>query len=592
MNFIKLKLLLLPVSVLFTGICFCQDNLLSEAEFHLTKKNKDSVLYFLNKVELENSTQFEKGKYFEIKGILEIQKDNHDLAFKLLKDSKKKYLSIDSLHHNANINLHIIDLLAHQENTIIDSKPYIDEYIDYSQSSNSIIDKANAFATLAVTYLNKDQAQLSIDYFNKAIKAAYIGNDTILATDYLFNKAVVYNTIGKKYDSAISIFQRVIPIYKNNNDLTYVAYGYNNLAESYKKLGKYSNAISYYQKADSIKLEKNEPKSKIIFYQNMINLYEEKGDFTSAYFYLKKIDSINELLNNKNQDLNILDIEEKYDNEKLRVEILKVQSKRKETTNLLIGALLLLLFVGVISYLINKNTKRKQRIAEQEREIEIQKTEKILKEQEITTINAMVAGQEKERQRLASDLHDSVGATLAAARLQFEHLAKNKEKTNELEDLFTKTSKLLNTAYTEVRSMAHTKNSGVMAKDGLLPAVHKLAKTVSVKGGLQIEVTDFGLDDRLENALEITIFRIIQELVTNIVKHANATLATVSISKFEDGINIMVEDNGKGFVMKNKQHDEGMGLGSIERRVEFLEGSLDVDTTLNKGTTIVIDIPI
>ena len=92
--------------------------------------------------------------------------------------------------------------------------------------------------------------------------------------------------------------------------------------------------------------------------------------------------------------------------------------------------------------------------------------------------------------------------------------------------------------------------------------------------------------------MEIIIFRIIQELTTNIVKHAQASEASISLTQHEDVLNIIVEDNGKGFKTGKLQHKEGMGLGSIERRVEHLEGSMEVDSTLGKGTSVIIDIPL
>ena len=248
---------------------------------------------------------------------------------------------------------------------------------------------------------------------------------------------------------------------------------------------------------------------------------------------------------------------------------------------------------SIIAFLINRNTKRKQRIAEQQREIEIQKTEKILKEQEITSINAMIEGQEKERQRVASDLHDSVGATLAAAKLQFDHISKNKDKALEMDELFEKTKILLDDAYSEVRSMAHIKNSGVIAKNGLLPAIKKLTDNVSINGNLEVALQDFGLENRLDNSLEITIFRIIQELITNIVKHANATEASINITQHESLLSIIVEDNGKGFnISEFINSTNGMGLSSIERRVEHLEGTMEVDSFPGKGTSVLIDIPL
>ena len=218
--------------------------------------------------------------------------------------------------------------------------------------------------------------------------------------------------------------------------------------------------------------------------------------------------------------------------------------------------------------------------------------EKILKDQELNAIDAMIAGQEKERERLASDLHDSVGATLTAAKLQFEHLSKNKDKLGTMDEFFNKTGILLDKAYSEVRSMAHLKNSGVIAKKGLLPAITTLAKNASVTGQLNIEVQDFGFDEKLDSMMEITIFRIIQELVTNIIKHSEGSEANISLTQHKEMLSIIVEDNGKGFDTRKMNSEEGMGLSTIEKRIEHLEGTLEVDSTPKKGTSILIEIPI
>lgn len=302
--------------------------------------------------------------------------------------------------------------------------------------------------------------------------------------------------------------------------------------------------------------------------------------------------AIRDSIDNQSQNNAIVEAENKYRASEKEKLLLIEEQKKVRNRNIAFSLVGLLILVGIIAYLINKSTKRKQRIAEQQSEIEIRKTEKILKEQELTTIDAMIAGQEKERERLAGDLHDSVGATLAAAKLQFDHLAKNKEKIGQMDELFTKTGDLLTQAYTEVREMAHLKNSGVIAKNSLLPAVEKLAKNASGTNNLTIEVQDFGLDERLENSMEIAIFRIIQELVTNIIKHSKASEASISITQHKDLLSIIVEDNGQGFDIKTMLTKDGMGLTNIERRVEHLEGSMEVDSTKGKGTTVLIDIPI
>jgi hypothetical protein len=194
---------------------------------------------------------------------------------------------------------------------------------------------------------------------------------------------------------------------------------------------------------------------------------------------------------------------------------------------------------------------------------------------------------------MASDLHDSVGATLSAAKLQFNYLIDKKGDIEDTNELTKKISALLEDAYVEVRSMAHLKNSGVMAKNGLLPAIKKLAKNASDNDNFQIEVHSYGLDQRLDNSLEIAIFRIIQELVTNIIKHAEASEANIHITNHEDSLNIMVEDNGKGFNPNQiTKTNKGMGISSIGKRIEHLNGTMTIESEINKGTTVIIDIPL
>ncbi|WP_299765412.1 ATP-binding protein [uncultured Dokdonia sp.] len=325
-------------------------------------------------------------------------------------------------------------------------------------------------------------------------------------------------------------------------------------------------------------------------------VHQPLKEYDSAFYYLESsmlYEAKNGVAKNQEQlaQLNIeLDTAEKE--KQLLEEQVKRKEEQEQKRQITIGLTATLLLGSIIAILIYRNTKRKQRIAEQDRELQIQKTETILKEKELETINAMVSGQEKERLRLASELHDNLGSTLATVRMQVENLERNLDKVDDPKALLQKTNALVNEAYTKVRSISHERNSGVLAKDGLLPAIQKLARTVSSNNNLQVDVQDFGLENRIANELEITIFRIIQELITNIIKHAQATEANISLTQHDNELNIMVEDDGKGFKVGILKEKDGMGLGSIERRVEHLEGTMEVDSAIGRGTSISIDIPL
>lgn len=578
--------------VLFSFQCISQNKTLTQVEDLLQKFEADSALVLLKKIDLSKLKKTEKAKYHLLKGSSNFAKSQHDLAFGDFITARDIFTNLNDTCNLAKTNLLIVEVLSHQKHPMVPHEPFLVEYIDASKICGKPIDEAIAYSKLAVIYLQADDATKAIKNFDRAIEIAFGLNDTLRANNFLFNKGVVYVTTLKKYDSALYFFKKTAPFYKKNRNQEYLSYNYNNQAQAYKGLGDYKQAIKFYHKADSIPLREFNLKTKKIFYSNMTDLYSRIGRYDTAFSYSQKLSKIKDSINETAQNVSMAAIKEQYDNERLRADNLEIESKRTQNRNIAFGLGGGLLGVALIGFLLYKNTKRKQYIAEQQREIEIQKTEKILKEQELTTIDAMIAGQEKERERLASELHDSVGATLAAAKMQFNHLKTNKGKIVNEEELFNSTSSLLEDAYTEIRSMSHLKNSGVLAKNGLLPAVKKLAKNASATQKLSVEVQDFGLNERLDNSMEIAIFRIIQELVTNIIKHSGASEANISITKHVDSLSIIVEDNGRGFDTKKSYGKNGMGLFNIERRVEHLEGSMEVDSTIGKGTSVLIDIPI
>jgi signal transduction histidine kinase len=246
---------------------------------------------------------------------------------------------------------------------------------------------------------------------------------------------------------------------------------------------------------------------------------------------------------------------------------------------------------AVLGYLVYRNRLAKSAMEIQQREVHSMKLEKQLKDQEITGIDQMIEAQEKERQRIANELHDNLGSHLASIKLYFQNL-QQKVKDPAQNELFQKTDQLLEETYQQVRTLAHARNVGVNSKDGLMPAVRSFASKISGANKLNVEVEEHGMDTRLENSMEIMLFRIIQELTTNVIKHAKATEVTINLTKHDDSINLMVEDNGLGFDISQIRPRDTMGLHSIQKRVENLGGRVAIDSIINKGTTVIVDLPI
>ncbi|MEO1031746.1 MAG: sensor histidine kinase [Bacteroidota bacterium] len=449
---------------------------------------------------------------------------------------------------------------------------------------------------------------LYIRFLSAKFQSPYISEFLEGATQAKKNKnyivlAYYYKLLGlkfEKYANSLNTFGSKENNYKKGINYSiksleiYSEHSHYNFARS-KKTGIYINigvnyffqkkpylAQLYLFKANlSLAETKNDTYNKILFHLWSGANYSLLGQYDSASKHLAKVIELRKDENKKNTSLNVARINAIYDTNEKQIEV-----NRNRNIAIVLGCSLM---VGlIIFFLIQKSTKRKQKLAEQEKALESQKLATVLKEQELVTIDAMIAGQEKERQRIANDLHDDLGGLMATVKLHFNAL-----KDKESPELYEKTNTLIEEAYQKVRSVAHAKNSGVIAKQGLLKAIKHMADKVSASNQLNIEVLDHGLDQRLENSLELTLFRIIQELITNVVKHAEASEATIHLTNHEDSINIMVEDNGKGFnpsqITKTKK---GMGISSIDKRAEHLDGQLTIESERNKGTTVIIDIPI
>jgi signal transduction histidine kinase len=443
-----------------------------------------------------------------------------------------------------------------------------DEAIRYFEQSIEISNKINDLKGTAVTTLNLGTIFLQKKEYSKGIT---IINDALDTSKIINAKDIEVNALKvlmshyysmKQYDKSIFYSNKCLNISKELSNKTMMKDCYSILYEIYKETGNYKLANRYLEDRLLLDIKIENIKSNQKLQRLEIDRY-------------RIIDSLNKV--EETIKLNFLHQSE-------------IQQKNIEKTNLIVAWGGSLSAISILAFIIFRSAKQK---AKKERQEQIEEKEKILKDLELSTIDAMIQGQEKERERLAVDLHDSVGATLSAARMQFDFLVKNQNDAKYSEELIKKTSRLLEDAYIEIRSMAHLKNSGVMAKNGLLPAVKKLSSNASSTNGLIFEVQSFGLEKRLENSLEISIFRIIQELVTNVIKHANATKGIVHLTNHDDNLNIMVEDNGIGFnpklVTKTKT---GMGITSIDKRVERLEGEFTIESKKNQGTTIIIDIPL
>jgi signal transduction histidine kinase len=230
------------------------------------------------------------------------------------------------------------------------------------------------------------------------------------------------------------------------------------------------------------------------------------------------------------------------------------------------------------------NQDIREQMAEKERmAIEIQ-------HQKDLHLHEIVQTQNNERKRIAGDLHDSLGSMLSSVKLRLNTLQEDFVKSNpDKATRFDDTVKLLDNAVQELRRIAHNMLPVSLSRFGLKASLQTFVEQINVAERLDVELQIFGLEHRLREDLETTIYRICQELVQNVIKHAGATTLRIQIIDHEDTINLIVEDNGKGLVVD--EVNPGLGFTTIESKVKLFKGTFSIESQVGKGTMVLVDIP-
>jgi signal transduction histidine kinase len=211
------------------------------------------------------------------------------------------------------------------------------------------------------------------------------------------------------------------------------------------------------------------------------------------------------------------------------------------------------------------------------------------KEQEMKQLKALIAGEEKERKRISQELHDGLGAVLATVKMRISSIS-DKSPNIINNDNYLKAEELIDEACQTVRDISHRMTPFILEQNGLEYAISELCLTISQTQKIEIHFNPYQIDLIESDILKITIYRVTQELVKNIIKHAEATEVIVQVTVEDENIEVLVEDDGKGF--DTTQIKGGIGLDNIRSRVEYLKGSLEIESEINKGSTFLINLPL
>ncbi len=480
-----------------------------------------------------------------------------------------------------------------------------------STNDNELI--PHVLKNIGVLYVSWKKLDEAFLYYDKAEKIATETGNKELVADCHNNKGIVFEQ-KEDYPKALNSYKTALQLYLQKNIPKKIAMSYSNIAIVYKYQKKYQEAINYNFKAIAIAEKQDDKWSMAAIYNNIGNLYGEIGDYKKAINYCeialkiaKEIDAgeiiwsiydsmaeaaskagdyknaftyhklfskaMNDFINIENtKQLSELNI--KYESEKKQNLINQQKFEIKQKNNWLIFGGLLFLISVIAAYFVYKNYQHKQ-----DKKLQSE----IFRQKEVAT-KSLFDGEQNERIRIARDLHDSVGQMLSLIKMNLSSQNKTEENEN-IQNLVDKT-------ISEVRSISHNLipeelNFGIVRALENLSDKINASQTTKMELNIPNDVRDF----KFQKQNEISIYRIVQEVVNNMIKHADASLINLSIKKSNNILSINIRDNGKGMEDDSIANSSGIGWKNISARVSMMDGKMTIESEKLVGTNIEISLP-
>ncbi|MDO8967526.1 tetratricopeptide repeat-containing sensor histidine kinase [Algoriphagus sp.] len=519
---------------------------------------------------------------------------------------------------------------------------YLSDYetaADYYQQGKLIFEKIGdngmrgfILNLLQVLYSDLKLHDRAIEVGLEAMELYEIAGDQRMIGTVMNNLGLSYSKL-RKTSEAISLYQQALQIGIETKDLNMQGTALLNLGDSYSQINDYPNmektyiqasdlfrqleakegeiialrglsivqlyrknptsALDLVKKSVDLALETEYPLERQKSLLQLSNVYFALQDIPRAREAMKQSELLGDRLINEEIQGKTLELEKKYESEKQRNQILQLESQNatqqavNQKRQLTIWILVILAFsLSAIGMLIQRKNQHKQRL-------QLQRIKELETEKQLTATEAVLKGEEQERSRLAKDLHDGLGGMLSGIKFSFQTMKGNLILTPENAQLFERSLDMLDTSISEMRRVAHNLMPENLIKFGLDSALRDFFDDINLSGVIQLRYISIGLkDEQIDQTIAISLYRIIQELVNNILKHAEAKQALVQLTKNENLILLDVEDDGKGFEHSKMLLSTGIGWTNIKSRLEYLNAKVTLDSSPGKGSSIHIEVQI
>ncbi|CAM1373090.1 ATP-binding protein [Tenacibaculum xiamenense] len=511
--------------------------------------------------------------------------------------------------------------------------------IEIKESLNDLKGIAKIHSNIAAIYKQHKRYEESLRYFKMSESYFLSAKDSIKLAETWMNKATL-TILLKEPNKALPDLHKALFIFKKNGLKKNQQLTEYNIALALTKLKEYKKAIHYLEKAKKKALLLNE-KHSLIYITNLYGVcYFELGNHHKAIPYYKRsynlskeigtlheqktalfgLYEVTEVLGNFNQSLQwhkqysilkdslfntanntqLLALQEKYEAKLKEQEILNLKSdnekislensiKKGQLRISLLGVIIGVLATISVSLLFYQRNKNQKALLLRTREKNEEQINKLIQEQQIQTLETVLKAQEEERKKIAKDIHDNLGSYLATIKYQHEAnrpvMTYPEENTN-----YSHMSQLIEDTYSEIRSISHRMATGQGFDFCLSTAIESSLDRIKATKRINVHFENLTNNYQFSQETELGIYNIIQELLSNTLKHSQATELIIQINNDSDYLSIIVEDNGVGF--NTEEESKGIGISNIFGRIENLNGQIEISSNTGKGTTTLIRVPI
>jgi len=442
------------------------------------------------------------------------------------------------------------------------------------------------YLNLVSNYCYKPDSKTAKIYLDKATALIKKYPNTQHAANYYYQVAM-YHTTKLEFTPALENLSKGIALAKIKKQgkmlqmLKFRMYNVYLMQKDYTKAKALMEGI-----LDEDILTKEGINRKIIITQ-LATVNELMGDYKQAYQWLKKSSALSDSLQQKKllEKMNALEISHQTSVKQQTINRLEQEKKENEllARNKNLRTILLGIALGlslVIAFLAYLNYSKQRKLNEQISLSHQQQLLRIENKRKYDATHALLQGEEQERQRIAQDLHDSMGGMLANIRMSISKDGIG--NINETNDIVQK----LDRSISEMRRISRNLMPETLKNLGLETALSELCESMSYKK-LRIQFEAFDLSENIPFETQLALYRITQESISNVIKYAQANNVIVQISQNDNLLDLTIEDDGVGF--DKNQITKGLGLKNIENRVQLINGTVDITSVKGEGTTINVE---